>query len=363
MVGGRADFHPGRQRKMMTAGCLLKAAAPDIGAQAVQRIRMDDLLRSTSPALLPDCRATPRAKPFNMLASVFAHMLRSVVGRPVNRHVGDCERLVLPPPGDCMSEELKLQIFARRLARRSELSEADIRDIVALPHSVRHLNANSYLIREGEPPRSVCSLVIEGMAFRHKLTAEGARQIVSLHLPGELLDLQHLFLNIADHNVQALTELAVAEIDRKALQRITLDRPAVAQALWVDGLVEAPIFREWVLNIGRRNARAKIAHILCEIVVRMRAAGLIQAPDFQLPMTQEQLGDATGLTSVHVNRTLRSLGQDGLIDHGGRWVAIKDWEGIRRIGDFNPLYLHLDQVAPAFAGSMRSIFEAERETE
>ncbi|WP_143075149.1 Crp/Fnr family transcriptional regulator, partial [Sphingobium sp. AP50] len=144
----------------------------------------------------------------------------------------------------------------------------------------------------------------------------------------------------------------------KALQTVALERPAVAQALWIDGLIDASICREWVLNVGRRNARAKIAHILCEIAVRMRAVNLLEIPDFQLPMTQEQLGDATGLTGVHVNRTLKSLGQDGLIDHGGRWIAIKNWEGIQKVGDFNPLYLHLDQAAPQLAGTVGTVFDA-----
>jgi CRP-like cAMP-binding protein len=262
-----------------------------------------------------------------------------------------------------MQSHPNLEFFAERLCWRAELTIDDIAAVSALPHTRRHLNANTFLIREGQPPRPACSLIIDGVAFRHKLTAEGARQIVSIQLPGDLLDLQHLFLNIADHSVQALTEIEIADIDRTALQKIVLERPAVGTALWVDGLVDSSIFREWVLNVGRRSARARIAHILCEIAIRMRAAGLIEDVKFHLPVTQEQLGDATGLTSVHVNRTIKMLVKEGLIDHGGRWIAIKDWEGIRRVGDFNPLYLHLDQVAPQFNGSLNSIFEPSALTE
>lgn len=256
-----------------------------------------------------------------------------------------------------MSPESDLSFFAQRLAWRAELSASDLAFISELPHVRRHLNANSYLVREGEPPRPICSVVISGLAFRHKLTAEGARQIVSIHMPGDLLDLQHLFLNIADHSVQALTAIEVADIDRKTMQQIVLERPGIASALWIDGLIDASIYREWIMNVGRRSARARIAHILCEITVRMRAAGLIEDAKFQLPVTQEQLGDATGLTSVHVNRTLKLLAKEGLVDQGGRWVAIKDWEGIRQVGGFNPLYLHLDQVGPQFKGPLRSIFD------
>lgn len=250
-----------------------------------------------------------------------------------------------------------LALFARQLSWRAPLTADDLAAVTALPHTRRHLNPSTYLVREGELPRTTCSLVIDGLAFRHKLTSDGARQIVSMHLAGNLLDLQHLFLNIADHSVQALTAMEVADIDRKALQAIVLERPAVGNALWVDSLVDSSIYREWILNVGRRNARAKIAHILCELAVRMRAAGLIDNAQFRLPMTQEQLGDAAGLTSVHVNRTIKSLVKDELIDQGTRWIAIKDWDGIRQVGDFNPLYLHLDQVAPQFGTPLRSIFD------
>lgn len=249
-----------------------------------------------------------------------------------------------------------LEVFSRRLSQRAALSEDDVAAVVSLPHTVRYVHATTYIVREGEAPKPYCGLIISGMAFRHKLTVTGARQIVSLHLRGDMLDLQHLFLNVADHSVQALTELQVVDIDREALQHIALTRPAVGRALWVEGLVDASIYREWVLNVGRRDARARIAHILCEIAVRMQAAGIIDAERFQLPMTQEQLGDATGLTSVHVNRTIKALVADGLIEHGGRWISIRDWNGIRREGDFNPLYLHLDQVAPYFDGPLSALF-------
>ncbi|MBS89913.1 hypothetical protein sphantq_01680 [Sphingobium sp. AntQ-1] len=255
-----------------------------------------------------------------------------------------------------MSSITNLDFFARRLSQRAALDEEDRAAVSALPFQHRYLNPSAYVVREGEPPRPHCSFVLSGLAFRHKLTVHGARQIVSIHLAGDLLDLQHLFLNIADHSVQALTELEVADIDRDALREIALERPAVGQALWIDGLVDASIYREWVLNVGRRDARARIAHILCEIAVRMHAAGVIDAADFHLPMTQEQLGDATGMTSVHVNRTLKALAKDGLIDHSGRWIAIQDWNKIRREGDFNPLYLHLDQVAPHLPGPLSSMF-------
>ena len=250
-----------------------------------------------------------------------------------------------------------LDVLADRLSQRASLTDEDRAALTMLPYVRRILNPHTYLVREGEMPRPYCSLVLSGLAYRHKLALDGKRQIVSIHLTGDLLDLQHLFLNVADHSVQALTELVVADIDRDALQDIALSRPAVGRALWVDGLIDASIYREWVLSVSRRDGRARIAHILCELAVRMRAAGIVDSISFRLPMTQEQLGDATGLTGVHVNRMVKSLVADGLIEHSGRTIAIRDWEGIRREGDFNPLYLHLDQVAPRLDVPLSALFD------
>lgn len=255
-----------------------------------------------------------------------------------------------------MSQAQSLDFFTARLEQRVALDDDDRRAICALPYATRFVHPNTYLVREGERPRAYCSLVVSGLAFRHKLSVTGARQIVSMHLRGDLLDLQHLFLNIADHNVQALTEMQVAEIDRVALQKIAFERPSVGKGLWIEGLVDASIYREWVLNVGRRDARSRIAHLLCEIAIRMRAAGTIEGNGFRLPMTQEQLGDATGLTSVHVNRTLKTMVAEGLIVQNLRWIELQSWDGIRSVGDFNPLYLHLDQMAPHFDGPLSSAF-------
>lgn len=163
-------------------------------------------------------------------------------------------------------------------------------------------------------------------------------------MAGDLLDLQHLFLKRADHNVQALTRVESAEIDRDALRALALERPAIGEAMWVDALIDASIFREWVMNIGRRDARSRIAHLICEFAARMDAAGLSSGNRYELPMTQEQIGDATGLTSVHVNRTLKSLAADGLVHREKRYLTFANRERIKAVADFSTLYLHLDQT-------------------
>jgi CRP-like cAMP-binding protein len=242
--------------------------------------------------------------------------------------------------------ERVLSKMVRKLETRVHLDANDRAAILALPHVLRTYEAPAYVLREGEPPRKHCSFIVSGLAFRQKLAATGARQIVSIHLAGDFLDLQHLFLNRADHSVQALSRLETAEIERSALQDLILQHPAIGRAMWVDALVDASIFREWVLNVGRRDARTRVAHLLCEVSLRMEVAGLADGQGYELPMTQEQLGDAVGLTSVHVNRTLKALAEEGLIRRDRRYVQFNDMARLRAVADFSALYLHLDQVAP-----------------
>ena len=201
------------------------------------------------------------------------------------------------------------------------------------------LEPAAYIVREGEKPQS-CAFLLSGFAFRQKLTSEGARQIVSLHIPGDALDFQSLYLAAADHNVQALTRVELLVMPRADVQRLLEARPAIAHAVIVNILIEASITREWVLNVGRRDARTRLAHLLCEFARRMDALGLGDGHNYELPMTQEQLGDALGLTSVHINRTLKALEAEGAITRQGRRVQFSDWEKMRRIADFSALYLH-----------------------
>jgi CRP-like cAMP-binding protein len=233
-----------------------------------------------------------------------------------------------------------LELLVRKLAQHSVLDAHDRQAILSLPQTVRVLEPSTYTVREGDPPQ-VCSVLVSGFAFRQKVTADGARQIVALHIPGEALDFQHLFLDVADHSVQTLTRSEVAFIPRAALHELVRTRPAVRHAMLVAILIEASIFREWVLNVGRRDARTRMAHLLCEFAVRLEAQGLAAEYRYELPMTQEQLADAVGLTPVHVNRTLKSLEADGLITRNRRQVSFPDWQRMREVADFTQRYLHL----------------------
>lgn len=195
------------------------------------------------------------------------------------------------------------------------------------------------MVREGETVTE-CSLLLKGLAFRQKTLRDGGRQIISIHIPTEFVDLQNGLLAIADHNVQSLDGAEAALIPRSALMALAADRPALRLAMWIDTLLDASIFREWVVNVGRRDARARISHLLCELVLRLKNVGAGRDNLFDFPLTQEQLADSTGLTAVHTNRTLQSLRKDGLIQLGARSLAVLDWERLKEVADFDELYLH-----------------------
>jgi len=166
-----------------------------------------------------------------------------------------------------------LEPLFRRWQRRVAVTPEDKAAIAAMPWSERTFARDSYLVREGEPA-SVCTFLIKGFAFRQKLVSDGARQIISIHIAGEFLDLQNSLLDVADHNVQCLTRCLVGIIHKSALLDLIAARPNVRRALWLDSLIDSSIFREWVVNVGRRDARERIAHLLCELADRLRSAGL-----------------------------------------------------------------------------------------
>jgi len=228
----------------------------------------------------------------------------------------------------------------RMLALHADLDDADRSAISQLPYRVRRLDPGSYIVREGDRPDQCC-LLVTGFAARQKLTSAGGRQIVSIGVPGDAVDFQNMFFDISDHGVQLLTPAKVADFPRVALQQLVADRPNIGTAIIQLLLIEASILREWVVNIGRRDARSRIAHLLCELGVRLEQLGLTTADGFELPMTQEQLADATGLTSIHVNRVLKSLESEGLIVRARRHVRFSNWCALQDAGDFSRRYLHI----------------------
>lgn len=238
----------------------------------------------------------------------------------------------------------------RRLEARGPLSEEDRAAVLGLPFTPRTLEPAAYLVREGEAPEN-CAILLSGFAYRHKVTGDGERQIMSVHMRGEFLDLQNSFLGVADHNVQALTRCEIAAVPVSALRQLAQDHPRVGRAMWIETLIDGAIFREWIVNVGRRDSISRISHLLCEFALRLEAAGLAQDHRYEMPMTQEQIADCTGLTPVHVNRVLKELGRMGLIQREKRAVSIVQWDRLMQIGDFNTRYLHLENGGPTLLAS------------
>lgn len=232
-----------------------------------------------------------------------------------------------------------LELWLKRLSLRSQLSPADHELILRLPGEVQQVSANRDIVRLGECVNRSC-LIVEGTAARFGQTREGLRQLTALYIPGDMCDLHSAVLPLATTAIQALSPVTVARVPHAALLEAADASPQVARAFWRDCVVDGQVVAEWLVNNGRRDARSRIAHLLCEMAIRFEKIGFPR-DRFPLGMTQIHLGDATGLTPVHVNRTLRDLRERGLVEVPSREVIVLDWNGLRDCAEFEPSYLHL----------------------
>ena len=234
-----------------------------------------------------------------------------------------------------------IEPLLRKLASHSPLAAAERGVLAALPAGEMRVHAREFVVHEGaQLSRSV--LLLEGFAARFKLLPDGERQIVSLHVAGDIVDLHSAVLKVADRSIAAFSPARVAYLPHDTLLAALEASPAIARALWRDALIDAAISREWLLNVGRRDAYARMAHLFCELALRLGAVGLYRDGCFPLPLTQAELADTTGLTPVHVNRTLQRLRTDGLISTRGVELCIEDWDRLADAGSFDPSYLYLD---------------------
>lgn len=214
--------------------------------------------------------------------------------------------------------------------------------ILNLPHVVRVLRAGEFIVREDDRPRHGW-LLLSGCAIRHKVAGNGGRQILALQMTGDLIDPYQSMPPRADHNIQALGGVKLALIPIEALRELAARNPAVGEAMRLESLLDSAIFREWMLNLGRRDARTRTAHMVCELAIRLHMAGLGERDHFDLPLTQEQLADALALTNVHVSRMFKALAVEGLIVRDNRRINILDFPRLATVGDFDQRYLNLDR--------------------
>jgi CRP-like cAMP-binding protein len=230
---------------------------------------------------------------------------------------------------------LKLDAFTR-------LSPDDRDALSQVTRNTRTIEARRDLISEGDKPRFV-HLVLEGWACRYKQLPDGKRQIVSLLVAGDFCDVNAHILRSMDHSVGAITRLKVAMINPDEMIALYAERPRIAHSLWWHELVAGAVQREWTLNLGQRSAYERLAHLLVEIYLRLEAVGRADNGRCDFPLTQNDLADATGLTAVHVNRTLQELRRNELIELERKQLQIRDLDGLMEVAMFNPNYLHLEQ--------------------
>jgi CRP-like cAMP-binding protein len=228
----------------------------------------------------------------------------------------------------------------RKLENIAPLAPEDKAALLRLPLRLKAVAADQDIIREGDTP-SECCLIVNGFACRYNITDEGKRQILSFHVSGDIPDLQSLHLTVMDHSLISLVPCCLAFIQHDDLRTLMREHPRLGELFWRDTLIDAAVFRQWVVNVGRRQAPARMAHLLCELLVRLRAVQLVEDHAFDLPVTQGDLADALGITNVHVNRVLQDLRRTGLISLRGKTLKVLDWEGLKKVGEFDPTYLHL----------------------
>jgi CRP-like cAMP-binding protein len=238
----------------------------------------------------------------------------------------------------------------QKLFRLGRIIGADVDALLALPFTVRNFSSHEEIAQEKDRATH-CFFVLSGCIMRYKLFPDGSRQIFSLHFAGDMPDLQTLHLGIMDHSTATLSQSSLGFITHEALQSFLVDHPGVAALLWRDSLIEAAINRTWMANLGIRPARARVAHFFCEMFVRLRTIGATRGQSFSLPLTQVELGDALGLSEVHISRTLKSLRADSLLSLDQGQTTI-DWPRLAAICDYDPTYLHIrDENIPSAANS------------
>ena len=250
-----------------------------------------------------------------------------------------------PDPGRISGTGRPSAVERDRLVKKLEsigtLTDVEREALRGLPMQVQVLGDGEDIVRDGERP-SKCCLVLEGFVTRYKLLRDGKRQILSFHTPGDIPDLQSLHLRTMDHSLGTLALSRVGFITPQHLREVIGRSPRLGELFWRDTLIDAAIFREWMVGLGRRNAHQRIAHLLCEMSLRFKAVGLAQDHSYPMPVTQAEFADALGLTLVHVNRVLRDLRLLEIVRIESRMVSILDWERLVALGEFDPTYLHQD---------------------
>ena len=229
-----------------------------------------------------------------------------------------------------------------KLRARDEISaeeEAAIR--AAVSHSI-DVRADRLAVREREL-MDHSMILLSGIAARRKDMRDGRRQYTELHVAGDFTDLHSFTLKYLDHDIVALSDCSFALVPHENLKKITERHPHLTRVLWFSTNVDAAIHREWVVSLGSRSALARMAHLFCEMFVRMELVGLTRGLCYDFPISQQELGEMLGITSVHANRTLQQLRKQGVVEFAGGLVTIRDVAALKATAEFDASYLYLDR--------------------
>ena len=232
-------------------------------------------------------------------------------------------------------------VLVRRIRSITPLPDEDLRAIANLPIQAADFPEDRDVVREHDRPSKSC-VILDGFAHSYKVTGEGKRQIISIFVAGDQPDLQSLHLKTMDCALSTMTPCKLGFIKHEDLDALCDSNRRIAKAFWRATLIDAAIAREWIVNVGQRSAPSRMAHLLCELFVRLRAVGLVNDMSCELPITQSEFADAMGLSNVHLNRTLQGLRSRGRVKLSGKRFEILNWQGLAEEGDFDPVYLHLD---------------------
>ncbi|WCT75465.1 Crp/Fnr family transcriptional regulator [Sphingomonas naphthae] len=225
--------------------------------------------------------------------------------------------------------------------RRRELSKEELEVVEGAIAEVRTIPPRSQVVTAGKPIHA-STLLVEGLMCRYMDDRAGNRQIVAIHIPGDFVDLHGFPLKHLDHDVATITSCKVACVPHENLETIIGTHPHLSRQLWFSTLMDAAMHREWTFRLGRLDANQRIAHLFCELYCRMNAVGLAKDGSFSLAITQQDVGETCGITSVHVNRALRNLRNDGLVTFRSKKVVIPDRAKLAKLADFEPNYLFFD---------------------
>jgi CRP-like cAMP-binding protein len=238
------------------------------------------------------------------------------------------------------TETILLEPLFLNLSQHDVLSEAERNMLVRIITHTKQFPARQDIVKAGSRP-TYSSLIVDGFAAQYKLLADGSRQITALHVAGDFVDLHAFLLKTMDHGIVALSPCTIAFAEHGDLKSVTESAPHLSRLLWLDTLVDGAIHREWIVAMGRRSKKSHLAHLICELFVRLQGVNLTSGTSFHLPLSQSEMADVIGLSVVHMNRVSQGLRRERLIAWNNPTVTILDWDRLQEVAEFDPTYLSM----------------------